>query len=89
MSTQVFRNYINGEWLDGDRFENRNPANTDEVVGLFVKGTPADVGAAAEAAQAAAAGWAGMTGPGRGNYLYKVAEILDKKFDQLGEEMTR
>jgi len=88
MSAQLFRNYINGEWVDGDRFENRNPANTDEVVGLFVKGTPADITLAAEAAQAAAPGWAGMTGPGRGNYLYKVAEILDRKFDQLGEEMT-
>lgn len=89
MSTEVFRNYINGEWVDGDRFENRNPANTDEVVGLFAKATAADVAKAAEAAHAALAGWSAMPAPARGNLLYKVADILDKKFDQLGAEMTR
>jgi aldehyde dehydrogenase (NAD+) len=86
---EVFRNYINGEWVDGPTFENRNPANTDEVVGLFVKGTGDDVHRAADAAQAAFAGWANMPGPARGALLFKVADILEKKFDQLGEEMCR
>lgn len=86
---EVFRNYINGEWVDGPTFENRNPANTDEVVGLFVKGTAADVHRAADAAQAAFAGWSAMPGPARGALLFKVADILEKKFDQLGEEMCR
>ncbi len=86
---EVFRNYINGEWVDGPTFENRNPANTDEVVGLFVKGSAADVHRAAEAAQAAFAGWANMPGPARGALLFRVADILEKKFDQLGEEMCR
>jgi aldehyde dehydrogenase (NAD+) len=91
MSTpQVFANYINGEWVTGSAtFENRNPANTDEVVGLFTKGSAADVEAAAQAAAAALPGWAGMPAPARGNILYKAAEILEKKFDQLGAEMTR
>lgn len=86
---EVFRNYINGEWVDGPTFENRNPANTDEVVGLFVKGSAADVERAADAAQAAFAGWAAMPAPARGNLLFKVADILESKFNQLGEEMTR
>ncbi len=86
---ETFCNYINGEWVSGDTFENRNPANTDEVVGLHVKGSAADVTAAADAAAAAQAGWANMAGPARGNLLFKVAEILDRKFDQLGAEMTR
>lgn len=86
---EVFRNYINGEWVDGPTFENRNPANTDEVVGLFVKGSGDDVHRAADAAQAAFAGWANMPGPARGALLFKVADILEKKFDQLGEEMCR
>ena len=38
MTTQTFPNYINGEWVSGPTFENRNPANTDEVVGLMGKG---------------------------------------------------
>jgi aldehyde dehydrogenase (NAD+) len=89
MSTPVFNNYINGQWVGGDTFENRNPADTGEVVGLMAKGSPADVEAAAEAAQAALPGWSNMPGPARGNLLFKVADILDRKFDQLGEEMTR
>ncbi|MFN0102171.1 MAG: aldehyde dehydrogenase family protein [Bryobacteraceae bacterium] len=86
---EVFRNYIDGAWADGPTFENRNPANTDEVVGLFVKGTAADVHRAADAAQAAFPGWSNMPGPARGALLFKVADILEKKFDQLGEEMCR
>jgi aldehyde dehydrogenase (NAD+) len=86
---EVFRNYINGEWVDGPTFENRNPANTEEVVGLFVKGSAADVHRAAEAAEAAFPAWANMPGPARGALLFKVADILEKKFDQLGAEMCR
>ena len=86
---EVFRNYINGEWVDGPTFENRNPANTDEIVGLFVKGSGDDVHRAADAAQAAFAVWSNMPGPARGALLFKVADILEKKFDQLGEEMCR
>ena len=87
--SETFRNYINGEWVDGPTFEDRNPANTDEVVGLFVKGTPADIEAAADAAAAAFPGWSTMAGPARGAYLFKVADILDRKFDSIAAEMTR
>ncbi|MEZ5398502.1 MAG: aldehyde dehydrogenase family protein [Bryobacteraceae bacterium] len=89
MSTPVFKNYVNGEWIEGATFENRNPANTDEVVGLFGKATPADVERAAAAAEEAFPKWAGMTGPARGALLNKVADILDRQFEQLGAEMTR
>jgi acyl-CoA reductase-like NAD-dependent aldehyde dehydrogenase len=85
----IFRNYIGGEWISGDTFEDRNPANTDEVVGLFVKGSAADVTAAANAAAAAFPAWSALPGPVRGNYLFKVADILDRKFDEIAAEMTR
>ncbi len=86
----TFANYINGEWVAGTKtFENRNPANTDEIVGYFVKGSAADVEAAAKAAEAALPGWAGMPAPARGNILFKTAEILEKKFDMISAEMTR
>lgn len=89
-STPHFANYINGEWVSSSKtFESRNPANTDEVVATFGKGSAADMEAAASAAEAALPGWASMPAPARGNILYKAAEILEKKFDQLGAEMTR
>src|SRR5258707_6689136 len=88
--TQLFANYINGEWVKRDTtFDDRNPANTDEVVGQFVKGTAQDMDDAAAAAGAALPGWSGMAGPARGNILYKAADILDRKFDQVAADMTR
>src|SRR5438132_9243945 len=90
MSPQTFKSYINGEWAGGAKtFENRNPANTDEVVGLFSKGTAQDVADAAAAAETAFPAWAAMPAPARGNLLYKAADIMERKFDQLGAEMTR
>jgi acyl-CoA reductase-like NAD-dependent aldehyde dehydrogenase len=90
MSTpQTFPNYINGDWLSGPTFENRNPANTDELVGLFIKGSASDIDAAAQAADAALPTWSALPAPARGNYLFKVADILDRQFDQIASDMTR
>ena len=48
---QKYPNYINGGWVESAKtFENRNPANTDEIVGVFSKGSAADVTQAADAA---------------------------------------
>ena len=86
----TFGNYINGEWRTaGASFENRNPANTGEVVGEFVKGSASDVQEAAEAAAAALPAWSGMAGPARGALLFKAADILDRTFDNVAAEMTR
>jgi aldehyde dehydrogenase (NAD+) len=89
MGNEIFRNYINGEWVSGKTFENLNPANTDEVVGLMVRGAAGDIAAAADAAQAAFPAWASLPAPSRGAYLYKVADLLDQRFEQISQEMTR
>lgn len=86
----VFGNYINGEWIEGgSRFENRNPANRDEVVGEFVEGTARDMDHAAAAAASALAGWAAMNAPARGAILYRAAELLEARFDGVSADMTR
>src|SRR5690348_1475178 len=88
--TSIFANYINGEWVkNAATFENRNPANIDELVGTFVKGTAQDVSDAADAAAAAFPGWSGTNGPARGGILYKAADILDRRFEQVAADMTR
>jgi acyl-CoA reductase-like NAD-dependent aldehyde dehydrogenase len=49
VAPRIYKNFINGEWVDsrgGSAYENRNPANTDELVGMFVSSTSADVDAA-------------------------------------------
>ena len=85
----VHPNYINGEWVSGASFENRNPADTEDLVGLFVQGTAQDVLGAAEAAQAALPAWAALPAPARGDYLFKVAGLLEQKLESLAREMTR
>lgn len=86
----TYPNYIDGEWVTSDRtFENRNPADTDDCVGIFCKANQADVNVAAEAAQEAFRAWSGLTAPARGAYLFKVAEILERNLDTLAREMTR
>ncbi|MGH9658386.1 MAG: aldehyde dehydrogenase family protein [Bryobacteraceae bacterium] len=89
MSAPTFPNFIRGEWVSSSStFENRNPANTAELVGVFSKATTQDVADAASAAEAAFPAWAGMPAPARGNILFKAADILDRNFEQLGAEMT-
>src|SRR6266699_107197 len=90
--SEVFKNYIAGEWVparSGKTFANINPANTDEVVGLFQASGPEDVEAASDAAAKAQPAWAALAAPRRGEYLFKAAEILEGRLAQLAEEMTR
>jgi acyl-CoA reductase-like NAD-dependent aldehyde dehydrogenase len=84
-----YQNFIDGQWVSGERLENRNPADTTDVVGNFVAGTPADMSAAMEAAARALPAWSAMAAPARGVLLFRVAEILERRFDQFSEEMTR
>ena len=60
MATVATRNgaFIGGEWVagDGEEIEVRSPGS-GEVVGSVVGSSPAQVGAAVEAAAAAFSGW--------------------------------
>jgi aldehyde dehydrogenase (NAD+) len=87
-----YLNYIGGEWIacrSKKTFADINPANVDEIVGLFQASAADDVDAAFAAAAAAQPGWAALPAPRRGEYLFKAAEALEAKLASLGEEMTR
>lgn len=87
---QTFANFIGGEWVTSDRtFENRNPADTSELVGLFMRATAADVGEAAGAAERAFPAWAETPAPARAAYLFQAAEVLERRLEQLASDMTR
>jgi alpha-ketoglutaric semialdehyde dehydrogenase len=90
MDTPIFPNFIDGQWTDGgSHFEDRNPADTDQVVGLFVKGSAGDIQAAAAAAAAALPAWSNLNAPARGAILFKAAEILEARLDSLAADMTQ
>lgn len=89
---QTFGNYINGEWrpaASGETFENRSPADTDDLVGRFAASGAEDVEAAVAAADEAAGGWRRTSPIVRANILFKAAEILASRVDQIGRELTR
>jgi len=89
---QLFHNYTDGKWIECESkktFPNLNPANTDDVVGLFQASSAQDAVAACEAAANAQSAWAALPAPRRGEYLYKAAEIMESRLAKLAEEMTR
>ena len=88
--TQTFANYINGEWVKRRRrSKTATPPIPTKWSALFVKGTAAGYRDAADAAAAALPGMVGHERPGARQYLYKAADILDRKFDQVAADMTR
>ena len=89
---EQFRNYINGKWLaakTGKTFENLNPANRNDTIGLFPASAADDVNEAVAAAQKAFASWRLVPAPKRGELLYKVGELLKKRKEELARIETR
>ena len=87
-----FQNFINGKWVNarsGKTFENRNPANWDEVVGLFPLSDGEDVEAAVKAARAAFEKWRLVPAPKRGDILRTVGDLMTARKEELAKLMTR
>jgi acyl-CoA reductase-like NAD-dependent aldehyde dehydrogenase len=88
---RVFKNFINGEWVaakSGKTLENRNPANTDEIIGEFPLSGPKDVDAAVSAARNAYKSWRLTPAPKRAEILFRVAELLVKRKEDFARDMT-
>ena len=66
----LFRNYVGGKWVESNRtLENRNPADTSDLVSVFCKASAQDVVRAAEAAETAFPAWASTPPPTHGALL--------------------
>ena len=88
----TYKNLIGGEWVaskSGRTFENRNPANTDDLIGIHQQSTGDDVKAAIDAAAAAYEQWRLVPAPRRGEILFKAAQILVERKEQFARDMTR
>jgi len=89
---KLYKNLINGQWVEsatGRTFENRNPADTRDVVGVFQDSDERDVRAAVEAAQRAYTTWRLVPAPKRGEILFKAAQLLVERKEQYARDMTR
>src|SRR6476659_8262545 len=92
IAVETQSNFIGGRWVpaaSGATFEDRNPADHDDVVGLFPQSDHRDVGAAVAAAQKAYPGWRNTPAPRRAEVLYRAGEILKRDKEDLARLMTR
>jgi len=88
----TYKNYIDGEWVasrSGQTFENRNPANTDDLIGIFQHSTADDVKAAIAAAARAYERWRLVPAPKRAEILFKAAQLIVDRKEQFASDMTR
>jgi alpha-ketoglutaric semialdehyde dehydrogenase len=88
----TYHNFIDGAWVpsvSGDLFENRNPANSDDLIGVFQKSTRKDVQQAIEAARRAYSHWRLVPAPRRAEILFRAAQLIVERKESLAREMTR
>ena len=89
---KVYKNFINGEWVEstsGSTFDDINPANRRELVGMFQKSNAQDVEMAVAAAKEAYKAWRLVPAPKRGEILFRAARLLVESKETLAEQMTR
>jgi aldehyde dehydrogenase (NAD+) len=87
-----FKNFIAGAWVEpdsGEYFENRNPADRNDLIGMFPRSTASDVDRAVESAKRGFAQWKTTPAPARGDILRLVGDLLTKRKEEIADAMTR
>jgi alpha-ketoglutaric semialdehyde dehydrogenase len=88
----TYSNYIDGRWIpstSGGTFENRNPADREDVIGLFQDSSREDVEIAVRAAERAYCSWRLVPAPKRAEMLFTAAQIIAARKEVLARDMTR
>jgi len=89
---KTFKNFIAGEWTaptGGAYFDNRNPADTTDLVGRFPESEPRDLEAAVRSAKRGFALWSRTPAPLRGDVLRRVGDLLVERKEAVANAMTR
>ena len=86
-----YPNLIGGDWKtpNGNTLENHNPADHNEIVGLFPMATLEDTKSAIEAARSAFPSWSKTPAPVRGAILDKASQVLTSRLDEIAKALTR
>src|SRR5437773_6965689 len=88
---EAFANYINGHWVEpktDNRHQRENPGNTDEIVCSFPDSGAQDVADAVEAAAEAFESWRFVPAPRRAEVLFRAAEIMAARKEDLARDVT-
>ncbi len=89
---KTFRNFIAGKWVapeTGKYFENRNPADSRDLIGRFPLSGARDVERAVRSAKAGFERWRRMPAPGRGDILRGIGDLLVERKEAIANAMTR
>ncbi|HEX4604985.1 MAG TPA: aldehyde dehydrogenase family protein, partial [Candidatus Angelobacter sp.] len=92
MAAKAFKNFIGGEWVEsrsGQTYENLNPADTRDVIGVFQRSDKRDVDDAVSAARQAFERWRLSPAPKRAEIIYRAGEILLERKEEYARLMTR
>lgn len=87
-----FHNFIDSKWVNsasGKTFNNVNPANKNEILGVFPRSDAKDVDLAVQAAKKAFREWSKVTPPTRGRILFEAGKIMDEKRTKLAKTLVR
>jgi aldehyde dehydrogenase (NAD+) len=87
-----FANFVDGKWVpptSSATLENRNPANTRQLVGLFPDSTTKDAEAAIAAARHAFDSWRLVPAPKRAEILFRAAQLIVARKEEFARDMTR
>ena len=87
-----YQNLIGGKWVDaksGKRFENINPADTEDVIGTFPLSGPEDVDIAVKAARKAFKSWRLVPAPKRGEIIFKIGRLMVERKENLAKLETQ
>ncbi len=89
MTDELHRNYIDGEWVDGEAVPNINPSDTNEVVGTFARATTEDARRAIASAKAASRSWARSGIQQRHDILKAASDEILKRREEIGRDLSR
>lgn len=92
LMTKTYNNYINGQWVKAstnETYKSINPANIDEVLGLFQRSNADDVHVAIEAAENAFTTWAKTSATTRGDVLFRLIQLLEEQKHELATIITQ
>jgi aldehyde dehydrogenase (NAD+) len=85
----LHKNYIGGEWVDGESAPDINPSNTDEIVGHYARATTGDVNNAIAAAKAAFPSWSRSGIQQRHDILKAASDEILKRREEIGRLLSR
>ncbi|GGM50320.1 aldehyde dehydrogenase family protein [Dactylosporangium sucinum] len=85
----LHRNLVGGEWVDGERRANVNPARPGEVVSEYAEAGPDTARAAVEAARSAQPGWARTSVAERMAILDRIGATILGRAEELAVLLAR